>query len=61
MNAKEISDCSFNGIPVPAFVLGVLVLEGWIWVVQQMLIAHAQIHQGDTANGAEYHDLGRRT
>ena len=46
MTANDIADCSMFGIPVPAFVLGVMWFDLMIFMTQQMLIAHSQLHDG---------------
>lgn len=47
MTFNDIEDCSMFGIPLPAFILGLMWIEGTIWITRQFLIAHAQLHQGD--------------
>ena len=46
MTNKELySDCAFNGIPVLPFVFGVMWFDLMIYITQQMMIAHSQVHK----------------
>jgi hypothetical protein len=46
MTNKELyQDCSLNGIPVLPFVWGVMMFDLAIFITQQMLIAHSQVHK----------------
>lgn len=47
MTTKEyFQDCAFMGIPVLPFVAGVMWFDLMIFMTQQMLIAHSQLHDG---------------